>query len=318
MDFSHALPTFIITLREGVEAALVVGIVLACLKKAKQSHLSIWVYAGITVGIAASAIVGVLLAEFTKALASSNNPYAPTLEMFLEGIFGLIAIGMLSWMLIWMTTQARFMKSQVEGAVNTALVKNAGWGVFSLVFIAIVREGFETVLFISAKLQQGLFASLGSVAGLATAAGIGALLFKFGVKINIRRFFQVMGLLLLLIVAGLVVTSLGNVDQGLGMLAQSNRQSADVCFFYERFTKVHSCDLGPLVWNLSQTLPEDKFPGLLLGALFGYTDRLYLVQAVAYILFVSVVGSIYFRTLTTPTTPKIQPKTASISLDQKL
>jgi high-affinity iron transporter len=297
MDISYALPTFIITLREGVEAALVVGIVLACLKKAKQGHLSIWVYAGITVGIAASAIVGILLAELTRSLASANNPYASTLEMFLEGIFGLIAIGMLSWMLIWMTKQARFIRSQVEGAVNSALEKNAGWGVFSLVFIAIIREGFETVLFISAKLQQGLLASLGSIAGLAVATGIGTLLFKCGLKINIRLFFQVMGLLLLLIVGGLVITSLGQIDQGIAMLAQNDRQSAGLCFFYERFTKVHSCDLGAIVWDFSKTLPEDKFPGLLLTAMFGYTDRLYIVQAIGYILFIGIVGTIYFRAL---------------------
>jgi high-affinity iron transporter len=313
MDFSYALPTFVITLREGVEAALVVGIVLACLKKAKQGYLNKWVYAAIALGIAASAIVGVLLAELTKALTNSNNPYAASLEMFLEGTFGLIAIAMLSWMLIWMTKQARFLKAQVEGAVNSALTKNAGWGVFMLVFIAILREGFETVLFISAKLQQGLLASLGSVVGLAVAAGIGTLLFKFGVKINIRLFFQAMGLLLLLIVAGLVVSSLGQFDQGLAMVAQTNRESAGVCFFYERFTKVHSCDLGSMVWDFSRILPEDQFPGLLLSAMFGYTDRLYLVQAIAYVLFLVSVGSLYFRTLNIGAS-KTTVKTRSVSV----
>ena len=161
MDFSSALPTFIITLREGVEAALVVGIVLACLKKAKQGHLSIWVYSAVAAGIAASGLVGVSLAAVSQALSQSQNPYAATLELFLEAIFGLIAIVMLSWMLIWMTKQARFMKAQVEGAIQQAMGKNAGWGVFTLVFVAILREGFETVLFIVAKFQQGLITSLG-------------------------------------------------------------------------------------------------------------------------------------------------------------
>jgi high-affinity iron transporter len=297
VDFSSALPTFIITLREGVEAALVVGIVLACLKKAKQGHLSIWVYAAITTGIAASAIVGVLLAQASQALSQSQNPYAATLELFLEAIFGLIAIVMLSWMLIWMTKQARFMKAQVEGAIGQAIEKNAGWGVFTLVFVAILREGFETVLFIVAKFQQGLIPSIGSVLGLTVATGIGALMFKWGVKIDVRRFFQAMGILLLLIISGLVVSSLGHLDTAIASLAASDRQSAGMCMFYEKFTKVHSCNLGSLVWDTTKVMPEDKFPGLLFSALFGYTDRLYLVPAIAYIAFLGSIGWLYFRSL---------------------
>jgi high-affinity iron transporter len=303
VDFSSAIPTFVITLREGVEAALVVGIVLACLKKAKQTQLSWWVYAAVAAGIAASAIVGVVLSQVAQALSQSQNPYAATLELFLEAIFGLVAIVMLSWMLIWMTQQARFMKGQIEGSVDRAMATNAGWGVFTLVFVAILREGFETVLFIVAKFQQGLIPSLGSAAGLTVAAGIGALLFKWGIKINIRRFFQVMGVLLLLIVSGLVVSSLGHFDTAIATIAQSDRQSAGMCFFYEKFTKVHSCNLGSLVWNTSKVMPEDQFPGLLLSALFGYTDKLYLVPAIAYIGFIISIGSIYFRSLN-PHPPK--------------
>jgi high-affinity iron transporter len=297
VDFSSALPTFIITLREGVEAALVVGIVLACLNKAKQGHLRIWVYVAVAAGIAASGMVGVLLAAASQALSQSQNPYAATLELFLEAFFGLVAIVMLSWMLIWMTQQARFLKAQVEGAVGQAISKNAGWGVFTLVFVAILREGFETVLFIVAKFQQGMIPSLGSVAGLSVATGIGALMFQWGVKIDIRRFFQVMGIFLLLIISGLVVSSLGHFDTAIASLAASDRQSAGMCMFYEKFTKVHSCNLGGLVWNTTKVLPEDKFPGLLLSALFGYTDKLYLVPAIAYPIFLGSVSWMYFRSV---------------------
>lgn len=299
MEFSAALPTFVITLREGVEAALVVGIVLACLKRAKQSQLNIWVYAGITVGIIASAMVGVLFGQITQQLSNADEKYSLVTEPLLEGIFSVVAIAMLSWMLIWMTQQARFLKAQVEGAVTAALKSNtgAGWGVFILILIAVLREGFETVLFIVAKLQQGLIASLGALTGLAAAAGIGVLLFKWGVKINIRLFFQAMGVLLLLIVAGLVVTALGHFDAAVNALAQIDRQSEALCFYYERFTKNPSCVLGPMVWDTTKVLPEDQFPGLILNALFGYTQRLYLVQAMAYLLFLGTIGGIYFQSL---------------------
>ncbi|WP_413200771.1 FTR1 family iron permease [Nostoc piscinale] len=299
MNFSTALPTFVITLREGVEAALVVGIVLALLKKAKQSRLNSWVYAGVGVGIVVSALIGVLFSVVIKALGQVNPQYTSVVEPGLEGVFSVLAIAMLSWMLIWMTKQARFMKAQVEGAVTEALTQNsnAGWGVFSLILIAVVREGFETVLFIAANFQQGLIPTIGALGGLLVAATIGVLLFKLGVKINIRQFFQVMGVLLVLIVAGLVVSALKHFDDALANLALSSRASESLCFYYEHFTKVHSCILGPIVWNTSSILPDDQFPGIILKSLFGYREHLYIVQAVGYVLFLLTVGGLYFRSL---------------------
>ncbi|MEA5502562.1 FTR1 family protein [Halotia wernerae UHCC 0503] len=305
MNFSVALPTFVITLREGVEAALVVGIVLALLKKAKQSRLNIWVYAGVCVGIAVSALIGVLFGWGIQALGAVNPQYTSVVEPMLEGVFSVLAIAMLSWMLIWMTKQAKFMKTQVEGAVTEALTQDshAGWGVFSLILIAVVREGFETVLFVSANFQQGLIPALGAIGGLAAAAGIGVLLFKWGIKINIRQFFQVMGVLLVLIVAGLVVSGLKNFDEAVTNLALSSRASESLCFYYERFTKVHSCILGPMVWNTSNILPDGQFPGIVLKALFGYRDHLYVVQAVGYVVFLLIVGGLYFRSLNGSSAP---------------
>lgn len=299
MDFSAALPTFVITLREGVEAALVVGIVLALLKKSRTSYLNTWVYAGVSVGLIASTLVGILFGWLTKELSLSYPQYASVIEPLLEGVFSIVAIAMLSWMLIWMTQQARFMKAEVEGAVTAAIKQGnrAGWGVFSLVFIAVLREGFETVLFIFAKFQQGLIPAIGAIAGIAVSAGIGAMLFKWGIKINIRRFFQIMGVLLLLIVAGLVVSALGHFDSAVQTLAQMDRKSQSLCFFYERFAKHPSCILGPRVWDTAKILPEDKFPGILLSAMFGYTQNLFLVQAVGYVVFLFAIGSIYFRSL---------------------
>jgi high-affinity iron transporter len=315
MDITTALPVFIITLREGVEAALVVGIVLALLKKAKQSRLNIWVYAGIGVGIAASALVGVLVGWVAQAINAANPQYAAVTELMLEGTFSILAIAMLSWMLIWMTKQARFMKAQVEGAVTTALADNnkAGWGIFSLIFIAVLREGFEAVLFVASNLQAGLIPALGAIAGLAAAAGIGVMLFKWGIRINIRVFFQVMGILLVLIVAGLVVTALQRFDEAFASLAQTDRASASLCFYYERFTKVRSCILGPIVWNSSKILPDEQFPGIILKALFGYTQHLYLVQAVTYVVFLLTVGGMYLRSISgaTPGSKRSNEKSVS-------
>lgn len=293
MDLSTLFPTFIITLREGVEAALVVGIVLACLERAKQTRLNRWVFVGVGAGIVVSALIGLLFGWLISLMGSAS----PVAEPLLEAVFSLIAIGLLSWMLIWMTQQARFLKAQVEDSVSNALQMGAAWSIFWLIFIAVLREGFETVVFILAKFDQGMIPALGALAGLGTAAMIGVLLFKWGVKLNLKLFFKSMGILLLLVVAGLVVTTLEHIDTIVNTLASQNRASESLCLYYEHFTKVHSCILGPKIWDFSRILPDDRFPGAILNALFGYTQRLYQVQAIAYVVFLLTIGTIYFQSL---------------------
>lgn len=301
MDLTAALPTFIITLREGFEAALVVGIVMACLQKAQQTQLYRWVYLGIGGGIAASIGVGLLLAGTMVGIEIAGGIYAPIVKQFLAGIFGVVAIAMLSWMLLWMTQQAKSVKGEVEGAITTALAdKNRGKAVFVLIFIAVLREGFEAVLFILAKFQQQwTLPILGAIAGLSVAAIMGFLLFALGVKINIRLFFLVMGVFLLLIVGGLIVGVLSHFDRAITFLAQSP-QYANLCF-----ARSSSCILGTQVWDGSQFLPDDKFPGILLKALFGYRQTLYLGQITAYILFLGIAGTAYFQSLTGKLSGKI-------------
>jgi len=296
MDIAAALPIFVVTLREGVEAALVVGIVLAYLKQAGQTRLNSWVYGGIGVGVGASVLVGIVLNGLLTWLAASPSDYGQVLKLALESGFGLVAIALLSWMLIWMTRQARTLKGEVEGSVTELLQQgNAAWGVFSLVAIAVLREGFETVLFLSAQFTGGWMPVLGAIAGLVGAVIIGYLLFQLGIKINLRRFFQIMGILLLLIVAGLVVSMLRHVDGAIAALTQVAPTYADLCP-----NPQGSCILGPQVWDLSDVLPDRQFPGVILKALFGYTQRLYGVQAIAYFVFLGTVGTLYLRSLASP------------------
>lgn len=306
MDFSAILPTFVVTLREGVEATLVVGIVLACLKKAEQTKLYTWAYAGVGAGIAASVLVGLVLWGTIQRLATSEANYAPVIQEFLEAGFCLVAIAMLSWMLIWMTQQAKSVKSEVEESITAAIKssKAAGWGVFTLIFIAVLREGFETVLFIVAKFQEEwVLPSLGAVAGLVGAVIIGVLLFQLGVKINLRLFFQVMGIFLLAIVGGLVVGMLKDINTGVSILAQLNPQYARLCA-----SESASCILGSQIWDASAILPDKEFPGIILKSLFGYRETLYLVQGIAYVVFMAIVGTLYFQSLSSvSTTVKKEP-----------
>ncbi len=294
MDLSPACPTFFVTLREGFEATLVVGIVFACLKKAQKTQLYRWVYFGVIAGIFASILVGVILASTVQSLEASGGIYAPVIKQILATSFGLIAIAMLSWMLLWMSKQARSIKGEIQSAIDNVLSNNnAGLGIFLLIFIAVLREGFETVLFILAKFQESwLFPSLGAIAGLVVAGVMGWLLFAIGIKINIRLFFQIMGIFLLLIVGGLVLSASYHLDQFALLLSELSTNNW--CFGASS-----SCLLGVQVWDGSILLPDQTFPGIVLKALFGYRQTLYLIQIIIYLAFLLVVGGAYWNSMDT-------------------
>ncbi|MBU6229567.1 MAG: FTR1 family iron permease [Cyanobacteria bacterium REEB459] len=293
MDLTTALPTGLITLREGVEAALVVGIVLACLSKAQCQRLYPWVYAGVAGGLAGSAMVGLALGISLQQVQQVLPHLRSVVTPLLNVLFGAIAILMLSWMLLWMTRQARSLRGELEGSVQKALQRGetAGWGIFSLVCIAVLREGFETVLFIFTNVEASLSAALGALMGLAAAALVGIGLFRWGLTINLKQFFQVMGVLLLLIIGGLVISVLKNLDAGLATLSLVGGADGDLCAFQS------SCILGPLLWDTSGILPDRQFPGVLLKTLLGYRDHFYLLQAIAYASFWLLVGGSYWRSL---------------------
>ena len=294
MDFSAAFPTFVVTLREGVEASLVVGIVLACLQKAGRRDLFRWAWVGIGVGAIASIAVGVLLGWGLQWLHASDAPWASAIEPLLKTFLAIAAIAALSWMLIWMTRQARSLKAELQGSVGQILAgSSAAVGVFALVAIAVLREGFEAAIFILAKFQQGWTPALGAIAGIAGAVAIATALFRWGVRINLQLFFQVMGTFLLLVVAGLVVAACKYANAA--ALAFSQLEGiGNLCW------TASSCLLGPQLWNLHELLPDKKFPGLFLKAFLGYRDRLYLVQAIAYLAFLLPVGTAYWRSLNAP------------------
>ncbi len=304
MDFSAALPIFAITLREGVEAALVVGIVMAYLKKADRGSLNPWVYGGIGTGIVASLIVGIVLNWLIKQVENTEPMQAAFYGQLLQGSLGVTAIAMLSWMLVWMTENAKALKGEIEGQIGKVIANetgneadnrtSAGWAVFTLILIAVLREGFEVVIFISAKLQTGIVPIIGAIAGLVSAVAIGIALFQFGIRINLKAFFQGMGIFLLLIVAGLVISAIGHLDKAIA--AYGTLSQTTICFPSDAV--ISSCLLGDLVWDVHDIFPDNKFPALLLKAMFGFRDRLFLGQAIAYFSFLTTAGWLYLQSLT--------------------
>ncbi|MEB3161429.1 MAG: FTR1 family protein [Synechocystis sp.] len=300
MDITATLPIFIVTLREGFEAALVVGIVLAYLKQAQQTQLYRWVWQGMSGGIVASVLVGFLLAGVLQGVAHQTNPYTPILKALLAALFGAIAVGMLSWMLIWMTQQSRSLKADIQGEIASALTQaDGGKAVAVVVFIAVLREGFETVFFLAAQEQvTNLGGIVAALLGILAAILLAYLIFQVGVKVNLKRFFQILGTLLFLIVAGLVIGVLKNLDLAATLMGQADLGLQGVCF-----VPGDSCLLGPQLWDLSQWLPDRQFPGLILKTLLGYRDHFYLLQGITYVGFLGFIGRLYYQGLQSPVSP---------------
>jgi high-affinity iron transporter len=196
---------FFLLLREGLEAALIVGIVCAYLVKLGRRDGLRPVMLGVGAALALSAVIGLIV-----TLTVGRLPIA--VQETLEGLAGLFAVAILTWMLFWMRRQGRAMKGELELGVDSALAQGTVTALAGLAFVAVARESLETVLFLFALGAQTseLIAStaIGAVLGLAVAVAVGYAIFAAGVRIDLRRFFTWTGVVLIFVSAGLVAFSI--------------------------------------------------------------------------------------------------------------
>jgi high-affinity iron transporter len=268
------LPTYLLSLREGLEAALIIGIVLGALSKIRRNDLAPAVWLGTLSAIGISIFTAVLLTTFGMSL---EDPA----EAIFEGITMLIAAGILTWMIFWMSKQARFLKSELEAGVNKAAASAGKSGVFWLAFIAVVREGVELALFITAAFfagnQGGMTSDIiqtlvGTILGVGTAALLSWTLFATAVRLDLRRFFQVTGILLILFAAGLIAHGVHEFNE-VGWIPSVIEH----------------------VWNVDAIISESSLVGQLLKTLFGYNSSPSLTEMVAYFIYIAVVTVLWRR-----------------------
>jgi high-affinity iron transporter len=193
------LSTFIIALREGLEAALIVGILVAYVVRTDRKHLLKPLWTGVAVALVLSLGLGAIL-SFTSAELSDRG------EELFAGVTSFAAVGLVTWMVFWMKRTARTLRNELHGKVDQALTG----GPISLAlvaFFAVVREGLETALFVYTNFKTvGAIstATLGLVLGLALAVALGYLIYNRSVKINLSKFFTVTGVALIIVAAGVL------------------------------------------------------------------------------------------------------------------
>jgi len=237
-----AIETFLLTFREALEAALVVGIVLAYLEKRKATQYNRHVYLGVAAALVVSAFLALAFNTFFGGFEGDA-------EKIFEGITMLVAVVLLTWMIFWMMNQ-RHVAHEIRQKVEHRVVQKDAVGLFLFSFIAVLREGVETVIFVSAAafVSQG-DVLLWSAVGIAAAVIVGILVFETTIRLNVKTFFTVTSILLILFAAGLTAHALHEFQE-VGFLPVLQAQA----------------------WNTKAVLNDKSPAGAVLRSLFGYND----------------------------------------------
>lgn len=197
------VPTLVIGLREGLEAALIVGIIAAFLGRSGRRDALVQVWIGVIAAVALCLAIGTGLVVLSRELPERA-------QEGLETVIGLLAVMLVTFMIFWMNRHARGMRKELEGAASDALARGSTRALVVMAFLAVLREGFETAVFLVSLLQNSSSAtagSIGAVLGILAAAGIGYGIYRGGVHLNLARFFTATGMVLVLVAAGLLATA---------------------------------------------------------------------------------------------------------------
>ncbi|MCI0509467.1 high-affinity iron transporter [Chromohalobacter marismortui] len=263
------LVPFLIMLREGLEAALIVGIIASYLRQTGRGAWMPAVWIGVFLAVALALGVGAGL-----QFASAEFPQRQQ-ELF-EALVGLIAVGVLTWMVFWMRRTARGMRRSLTGALDDAFESGhrQTLALIGMVFLAVAREGLESIFFLLAVFQQSTdqVAPWGALLGILTALLVGLALYRGSLRLNLAHFFRVTGLFILLVAAGLLAGSVRALHEaGLWNHAQQ------------------------ILFNLGDQLPLDSPLGAVFAGVFGYQPAPTVSEAVVYVGYLLVTLLLFLR-----------------------
>jgi high-affinity iron transporter len=261
----------LITLREALEAALIVGILAAYLKKTGRGDLNRYLFMGIVGAIVTSVVAGGVVAYVYEGLDEISS------ELF-EGFASISATAVLTYMIFWMTRNSRLIRSELESKIRTTVTSGYVYGILVLAFVAVVREGLETVLFLAAFAVQDLASTLVGIAvGVGIIMGLSFLMMRGVYRLDIARFFKYTSVLLLVFSAGLfgygvheLMEAAENLGVEIGPLA------------------THAYDINPA--DSTNIFHENGVVGSILKALVGYDGNPEWLRIIVYFGYWAVVG----------------------------
>lgn len=276
MLFSSAL----IGLREGLEAALVVSILIAFLVKSDQRAALKWVWGGVAAALLICVGIGTAIAYTIGELRFEQ-------QEIVGGSLSIMAVAFVTWMIFWMRATARTIAAELRGKLSDALtIGPVAVGVMAL--LAVGREGLETMAFFYANVRTAESGPdeplIGFIVGITTAVVLGWLIYRGAIRFNLGKFFTYTGALLVFVAAGILAYGLHDLQEA-GVLP----------------------GLNTLAFDLSGPMPEDSWYGALLKGLLNYSAQTTVLQAVVWVLYVAVVLTVFLwprkQTVVTPSTP---------------
>jgi high-affinity iron transporter len=258
----------LIGLREGLEASLIVGILIAYVVKVDRRDVIARIWAGIAAAIVVSVALGYALTVFAEAMG-------PAAEPLIAGGASIAAAAMVTWMIFWMAKTARSLKGELESEVANSLSKGA-WAIVGIAFLAVVREGAETTLFVWAAAQNAdatIRPLAGAVIGILISATLGYLIYRGSLKFNLSAFFLWSGVFLIIVAASMLVGGVGDLQDEAGILPF----------------------LTGTAYDFSHVIPEDSVLFIVLRGLFGFHNSMTWLQLVVWALFVSITMITFLR-----------------------
>ncbi|MCE7743320.1 MAG: hypothetical protein GOP50_12790 [Candidatus Heimdallarchaeota archaeon] len=262
--------SFLITLREAIEASLIIGILLVYVTKIDQKKYRKQIWIGTGIGVILSILSAVI---FQLVLGGFAN-----YEKVFEGFAMIIASLLLTWMIIWMAKASKNLRKEIENKVDKSIANQRKYGLLALALISVLREGIETVLFLAGveAIEESFWVVLWSgILGIVVAVAIAIMIFYSGKKINLKWFFVITGFLLILFAAG--------------MIAHGFHEFQEIGWFGP---DTHW--LQQYVWDSSNILNDKTTElGQFLRALFGYQDKPTWLELIVYLSFYIVLGAIF-------------------------
>lgn len=256
------LGNYLIGLREGLEAALVVSILLVYLQKTNRTSLRKYVSYGVGLAVLASILVAV-------GLESISSELSETIEPIFAGTVSFVAVVFVTWMIFWMKKSARTISSDLRSRLDQAAVAGGQIAVAMMAFVAVIREGAETAIFYWAAAQAtgSVSASLlGLTLGLGTAVGLGWAIYESATSVNLPKFFRVTGILLVFVAAGVLSYGIHEFQEVSFLPGEDN-----------------------VLINLSSVLTEGSILSTLVSGIFNIKATTTSLQAIAYVAYVAIV-----------------------------
>ncbi len=277
------LATLVIFLREGVEASMIVAILLAYLNRIGRREHFRDVFIGVGAALILATAGGVAAYETIRSYDGSR------VQTIFETVTFLVAASVLTYMTFWMRAHARSLSKELRARADAALDGRARWGLGLLAFQAVGREGLETVVFTLAIIFSTSTAGAltGAAIGLAGALGVAFVIYRLGHRLNLARFFTVIGILLMVFAAGLLADSVENLQQ-LGWLPV----------------------LDSPMWHSARLLSENSAFGDVLHSFFGYSDAPTPLQLLIYVAYLAIAAAAYLGVRTRPKTTADRPHPA--------